>query len=840
MRKLFLYRQLLVTVFTIACIFTLSATETLHRLATYNIRYVAEKNGDTGSKSWTERRSSLMRLIRDYDFDVCGLNEVTGNNVDPITGVSQLQDLRDTLTEYSFIPYERSGTGNYSYNVVIYKTTKYECLDHGCFWLSATPDKPSKGWTDDFQRLMIWTKLKVINTGEIFYFCSTHVSGSSEEVVANSAQVIVDRLNSIVGGYPVIFGGDFNALGHKIYDSAFYNAATTAQTSQSIPIPNINYTYTAWSKTGSQLAIDQLYYRNMKVHDFYIITEEYGRGLGPSDHYPVLVTCNLSGENPLKSIYINKSVLATGNGSKQSPFASINEAITVSQYFDTLKVTADSYSEAITLSTSLVIKGGYNSTFSKIIGKTTIDGDIDKNDTQGIFSDNLPQLINVSKYSLRLQNFILKNAYTETALNGGGLYTTGCTVDLKNVEFRNNKTGAAGAGLYAVCTSFSMDSCVFEGNIAGNNGGGAYINTPNSLYIRNNLFKNNEAKSGGALTCIACKNSYFQSNTFMENINSQFGTVYLPAYSGTISHFFLNNTFANNELKASSGISTITKTYGGTALNVNMFSNTCNLNFMHNTVVGNSATFLGDKKNFCGAAISAYNGTIVFQNNLIAGNYSMSGLGDLYVDATTVISKDIYNLFTSDANVNITRNVTDIVANNYELGVDQLATALDGDIQDSRFVANVGDNGGFTPTVKVKSPIYGDNIINCLSSNLRFLNSGGVLDLDGTGKTSGYLKIDQRGRIRQTKACIGAYEYYLDETAINELNINNIIVADLGNGIFSIKSLPVNSVVGVYNVFGNLLSQYKNNTDACAIDLSEYSNGIYLLSIGKHAFKVIR
>ena len=70
--KLSSIKHILVTVFAVASISTLSATEVRHRFATYNIRYVAEKNGDTGDRLWMNRRSSVFRIFRDYDFDICG------------------------------------------------------------------------------------------------------------------------------------------------------------------------------------------------------------------------------------------------------------------------------------------------------------------------------------------------------------------------------------------------------------------------------------------------------------------------------------------------------------------------------------------------------------------------------------------------------------------------------------------------------------------------------------------------------------------------------------------------------------------------------------------------
>ena len=96
----------------------------VHRFANYNIRYVNASNGDTGEKLWANRREYVVRNITGYDFDIVGMEEVTGNNKDASTGKSQLQDLRDMLTGYADYSVEREGK-SYSYNSIFYKTAKY-------------------------------------------------------------------------------------------------------------------------------------------------------------------------------------------------------------------------------------------------------------------------------------------------------------------------------------------------------------------------------------------------------------------------------------------------------------------------------------------------------------------------------------------------------------------------------------------------------------------------------------------------------------------------------------------------------------------------------------------
>ena len=93
----------------------------------------------------------MARVIKDYDFDIVGMQEVTGRNggksVNPSTGRSQLEDMKAWLTDYSFLEWERSGNNNakdYSYMLLLIKKTVTNVLSpgaSGCRHRLTLPDR---------------------------------------------------------------------------------------------------------------------------------------------------------------------------------------------------------------------------------------------------------------------------------------------------------------------------------------------------------------------------------------------------------------------------------------------------------------------------------------------------------------------------------------------------------------------------------------------------------------------------------------------------------------------------------------------------------------------------
>ncbi len=276
----------------------LAEEKDVHRFGTFNVRYTNPKNGDVGDRHWMARRKAVTDIVRDYDFDVIGMEEVTGSVRDYTTGRTQLEDLRYLLPGYSDWAVERNGR-YYEYNVIFYKTERYELLDSGRFYLNPHPDTPGPGWGEKtLPRALGWVHLREKRTGKDFIFAAVHTNYGATDSGIQACKLIGERLDSIAGDRPVVLVGDFNMrrTDHKqAYDgcaSHFKDAALLTETT-CIPKGDIRHTASNWCTAtdsacrGSEF--DYVFFNRMTPLSRHIITEDYNRGIAPSDHFPLLV-----------------------------------------------------------------------------------------------------------------------------------------------------------------------------------------------------------------------------------------------------------------------------------------------------------------------------------------------------------------------------------------------------------------------------------------------------------------------------------------------------------------------------------------------------------------------
>ena len=105
---------------------------------------------------------------------------------------------------------------------LLYKKEKYDLLDHGHFWLSATPDVPSVSYEagEGHYRISTWVKLKDKKTGQEFYCYTAHVDTGGITPKASFAQYYALFDQTEEGSFAFV-GGDFNlAYRTPEYDSA--------------------------------------------------------------------------------------------------------------------------------------------------------------------------------------------------------------------------------------------------------------------------------------------------------------------------------------------------------------------------------------------------------------------------------------------------------------------------------------------------------------------------------------------------------------------------------------------------------------------------------------------
>ncbi|MEB2784853.1 endonuclease/exonuclease/phosphatase family protein [Algoriphagus persicinus] len=274
-------RILITTVFLIALTLggnALSVAQT-HNFATFNIRY--DNQNDVGNL-WADRLPHVASLIQFHQIELFGVQEALNN---------QLMDLSTELG-YSFIGVGRDdGTEKGEYAAILYDPKKFDVLDGGTFWLSPTPEKPSKGWDAALNRICTWGKFKD-ESGKTFYVFNIHYDHIGQQAREESSKLVMAQVSKInKENVPAILMGDFNVTP----DNAAYNTITSnpdwqdARLISTIPSYGPAGTFSGfnWEKMPEGI-IDHIFVKgNLTVVRHGILTDNYGKKY-PSDHFPVL------------------------------------------------------------------------------------------------------------------------------------------------------------------------------------------------------------------------------------------------------------------------------------------------------------------------------------------------------------------------------------------------------------------------------------------------------------------------------------------------------------------------------------------------------------------------
>lgn len=247
--------------------------------ATFNLR--CQNTTDTGNL-WAQRAPQVAALIRFHEFDIFGTQEGMR---------TQLNDIKTALPEYEFYGAGRDdGREAGEHSAVFYRKDRFAVLKSGDFWLSETPDQPSKGWDAVCcNRICSWLYLTDKKTGKNFYFFSAHFDHQGKVARVESSKLILQRMNAIAGNEPVIFVGDLNgdqkSEPYLNIDKSDLLDDSYKQVAQ--PYAN-NGTFNGFGQTlADSSIIDHIFVtKQFVVKKWGILSDSY-HGKFPSDHFPV-------------------------------------------------------------------------------------------------------------------------------------------------------------------------------------------------------------------------------------------------------------------------------------------------------------------------------------------------------------------------------------------------------------------------------------------------------------------------------------------------------------------------------------------------------------------------
>ncbi len=247
---------------------------------------------------WEDRLPHFTDIFTRHEVDIVGTQELfTADEVNEILA------LNPNFEALYYIDDPDDGLGYleaYPDEAILYRTDRFEVIEHGNYWLSETPDVPwAGGWAqNNFWRLVGWAHFRQISDGREFVFVNTHFDNNVPNQ-ENSAPLFISRIEPWAETLPVIAVGDFNSKP----DSPAYAILTEGIDGEGFALVNSFDIAENWRVQHNQAQepdydpihrIDHIFLAGpveWTVSDWVVDLTVYGpQDQYPSDHYPIATT----------------------------------------------------------------------------------------------------------------------------------------------------------------------------------------------------------------------------------------------------------------------------------------------------------------------------------------------------------------------------------------------------------------------------------------------------------------------------------------------------------------------------------------------------------------------
>ena len=263
------------------------------RIGSFNLRISPNSDYDTGD-GWDLRKARVVSAIKSNDFDVFGIQEVSGPGNGGIIKDAMQKDLVAELGDVYefrfFSPYSQSGNGG-SANGLAFKKDKFTMSGYKYFWLSENPDVMVKndGTHSRGGTCAVFTHK---TTGVQFFFMATHAPLDKEVNVklAYLYPELEKKYNT--GLLPSFLVGDMNnyqGSDASITYRTWWNDAYMVLSEQGKTIgPSGTFNgFNVSADMNTRGRIDYIYYRGAATPLEYKCDDTLYDGHYPSDHLPI-------------------------------------------------------------------------------------------------------------------------------------------------------------------------------------------------------------------------------------------------------------------------------------------------------------------------------------------------------------------------------------------------------------------------------------------------------------------------------------------------------------------------------------------------------------------------
>ena len=252
------------------------------RVMSFNLRYI--NPGDRAEKTWVARRDQVAAVMKADRADFIGVQEAFR---------AMLDDVKERLPEFSEVGVGReNGKEQGEYSAILYRSSVWERLDGGTFWLSDTPDVPNSAhWGNSVVRICTWGKFRhKLDRREILFY-NTHFDHESQPCREKGATLIVRKISDQQGSLPVVVVGDLNAAPDNPAIACFTVARPKLIDVWAALRPHVSVqesgTFHGFHGNTDGARIDYIFSsEQLRAKDVEIVRANEN-GVYPSDHYPV-------------------------------------------------------------------------------------------------------------------------------------------------------------------------------------------------------------------------------------------------------------------------------------------------------------------------------------------------------------------------------------------------------------------------------------------------------------------------------------------------------------------------------------------------------------------------
>ncbi|MCL8536707.1 endonuclease/exonuclease/phosphatase family protein [Chryseobacterium gallinarum] len=237
--------------------------------------------------AWPERKQEVADLLMYYHPDYFGVQEALPD---------QMKDIKSGLKNYDYIGVGRDdGKEKGEFSAIFYDMNRLEVLKSGTFWLSETPEKPSRGWDAALNRICTYAVFKDKKSKKEFLAMNLHFDHVGNVARVKSSELLLKKIKELnPKNLPVTLSGDFNLTDDtepiKILSREMKDTFYHSEKKHYGPVG----TFTAFNVNEvPKERIDYIFTKGFTIKSHRHINDRRENLLYPSDHFPVIVTLSL-------------------------------------------------------------------------------------------------------------------------------------------------------------------------------------------------------------------------------------------------------------------------------------------------------------------------------------------------------------------------------------------------------------------------------------------------------------------------------------------------------------------------------------------------------------------